>query len=129
MSIYVGNSEVQQITFPYGTQMGRVLGVYVGTTRIFPPAGRTEEYLFTTGATGGTAIGNQVQFTPKVPWWAVAVDVIVIGGGGGGHGGDGTVSRYGEGGRAAIWKAGVLELAQAAGDPLNRFYVLFGTGG
>lgn len=129
MAIYVGNNEVQQITFPYGTQMGRVLGVYVGTARIFPPAGRTEEYLFTTGATGGTAIGNQVRFTPKVPWWAVAVDVIVIGGGGGGHGGDGTISRDGQGGRAAAWQSGVIELTQAEGDLLNTFSVLVGKGG
>lgn len=129
MPIYVGNREVQQITFPAGTQMGRVLGVYVGTSRIFPPSGRTEEHSFTVGATGGTAIGNQVRFNPAVPWWAVAVDVIVIGGGGGGHGGDGTVSRDGQGGRAATWKSGVIDLKRAEGDLLNAFSVLVGKGG
>lgn len=129
MAIYVGDREVQQITFPAGTQMGRILGVYVGTTRIFPPAGRTEEYLFTVGATGGTATGNQVRFTPKIPWWAVAVDVIVIGGGGGGHGGDGVLNRDGQGGRAAAWQSGVIELTKAEGDFANTFSVLVGKGG
>lgn len=129
MSIYGGDIEVQQITFPAGAQMGRILGVYVGTNRIFPPAGRTEEYLFTAGATGGTATGNQVRFTPKIPWWAVAVDVIVIGGGGGGHGGDGALSRDGQGGRAAAWQSGVIELTKAEGDFANSFSVLVGKGG
>ena len=129
MSIYGGNLEVRQITFPNGTQMGRVLGVYVGTTRIFPPAGRTEEYLFTVGATGGIASGNQVRFNPAVPWWAVAVDVVAIGGGGGGHGGDGGMNRDGQGGRAAAWKSGTIDLTQAEGDLLNTFAVLVGKGG
>lgn len=129
MSIYGGNHEVRQITFPNGTLMGRVLGVYVGTTRIFPPAGRTEEHLFTVGATGGVASGNQVRFNPAVPWWAVAVDVIVIGGGGGGHGGDGSLRRDGQGGRAAAWQSGVIELTGAEGDFLNSFSVLVGKGG
>ena len=129
MAIYAGDREVQQVTFPAGTQMGRVLGVYVGTTRIFPPAGRTEEYLFTAGASGGTASGNQVLFSPSVPWWAVAVDVIAIGGGGGGHGGDGTISRDGQGGRAAAWQSGVIGLTRAEGDFLNTFSVRVGKGG
>ena len=129
MAIYAGDREVQQVTFPDGTQTGRVLGVYVGTTRIFPPAGRTEEYLFTAGASGGTASGNQVLFSPSVPWWAVAVDVIAIGGGGGGHGGDGTISRDGQGGRAAAWQSGVIGLNRAEGDFLNTFSVRVGKGG
>ena len=129
MSIYVGDRETQLITFPSGVQMGRILGVYVGTTRIFPPAGRTEEHLFTSGATGGTASGNQVLFSPSIPWWAIAVDVIVIGGGGGGHGGDGTLSRDGQGGRAAAWQSGVIDLTRAEGDFLNTFSVRVGKGG
>ena len=129
MAVYGGDLEVQQITFPNGAQMGRVLGVYVGATRIFPPAGRTEERLLTVGATGGTASGNQVLFNPSVPWWAVAVDVVVIGGGGGGHGGDGAVSRDGQGGRAAAWESGVIALTQAEGDFLNTFSVRVGKGG
>lgn len=129
MAIYVGNREVHQIAFPDGMLMSRVLGVYVGDKRIFPPSGRTEERLFTVGATGGTADGNQVRFTPAVPWWAVAVDVVAIGGGGGGHGGDGSVSRDGQGGSAATWQSGVIELTQAEGDLLNTFSVLVGKGG
>ena len=129
MAIYGGDREAQQITFPDGARMLRVLGVYVGATRIFPPAGRTEERLFTVGATGGTASGNQVRFNPSVPWWAVAVDVIAIGGGGGGHGGDGAVSRDGQGGSAAAWQSGTFDLTQAEGDLLNTFSVLVGKGG
>lgn len=129
MSIYVGDREVRQITFPDGTRMGRVLGVYVGAERIFPPEGRTEEYLFTVGATGGIASGNQVRFTPRVPWWAVAVDVIAIGGGGGGHGGDGGFNRDGQGGRAAAWQTGTIALTKSEGDFLNTFQVRVGKGG
>ena len=129
MAIYGGDREAQQITFPDGARMLRVLGVYVGATRIFPPAGRTEERLFTVGATGGTASGNQVRFNPSIPWWAVAVDVVVIGGGGGGHGGDGAVSRDGQGGRAAAWQSGAFDLTQAEGDFLNTFSVLVGKRG
>ena len=114
MAIYAGETECQVI---YVTKDGvalRVSSVWVGDKQVFPPANRQEIHVFTrdTQGYGRDEQPSYYAFTVPIPWWATAVDVVLIGAGEKGR--DGTKSfsggSDGAGGRSGAWKVATTAL-------------------
>lgn len=116
MAIYVGETECQVI---YVTKNGvalRVSSVWVGDKQVFPPANRQEIHAFTRDTQGYSRYdyGTYFGFTVPVPWWATAVDVVLIGAGEKGR--DGTKSITGSdgaGGKSGAWVVKTVALPQS----------------
>ena len=108
MAVYIGHDECRVIYVAKNGQQRRVSSVWVGDQQVFPPANRQEIHFFTRD-TQGYSRGEQpdyYSFAVPVPWWATAVDVVLIGAGEKGR--DGTKSfsggTDGAGGRSGAWK-------------------------
>ena len=117
MGVYVGGEECRVIYVARNGQQLRVSSVWVGDQQVFPPADRQEIHLFIrdTQGYGRTDNGTHFAFTVPVPWWAVAVDAVIIGAGEKGR--DGTKSflggEDGAGGRSGAWVVKTVALTQS----------------
>ena len=114
MAVYIGHDECQVIYVAKNGQQLRVSSVWVGDQQVFPPANRQEIHLFTRDTQGYSRDEqpSYYAFTVPVPWWATAVDVVMIGAGEKGR--DGTKSfsggADGAGGRSGAWKVATTAL-------------------
>lgn len=123
MAIYTGQDECQVIYLARNNYQLRVSSVWVGDRQVFPPANRQEVHVFTRDTQGysrednGTSLG----FVVPVPWWATAVDVVVIGAGEKGR--DGTKSftggSDGAGGRSGAWVVKTVAINQSENAMVN----------
>ena len=117
MAVYIGSDECRVIYVARNGQQLRVSSVWVGDKQVFPPANRQELHLFTrdTQGYGRADNGSHFAFTVAVPWWATAVDVVIIGAGEKGR--DGTKSftggTDGAGGRSGAWVVKTIALPQS----------------
>lgn len=123
MAVYIGHDECQVIYVAKNGQQLRVSSVWVGDQQVFPPANRQEIHLFTrdTQGYGRTDNGTHFGFTVPVPWWATAMDVVVIGAGEKGR--DGTKSfsggSDGAGGKSGAWAVKTVALPQSTDAVVN----------
>lgn len=117
MAVYIGSDECRVIYVARNGQQLRVSSVWVGDKQVFPPANRQELHAFDryTEGYGRTDNGTHFGFTVPVPWWATAVDVVLIGAGEKGR--DGTKSitggSDGAGGRSGAWVVKTVALTQS----------------
>ena len=117
MAVYIGHDECQVIYVAKNGQQLRVSSVWVGDQQVFPPANRQETHFFTrdTQGYGRTDNGTHFAFAVPVPWWATALDVVIIGAGEKGR--DGTKSftggTDGAGGRSGAWAVKTVALPQS----------------
>ena len=117
MAVYIGHDECRVIYVARNGQQLRVSSIWVGDQQVFPPANRQEVHVFTrdTQGYGRTDNGTHFAFSAPVPWWATAVDVVVIGAGEKGR--DGTKSftggTDGAGGRSGAWVVKTVALTQS----------------
>lgn len=117
MAVYIGHDECRVIYVAKNGQQLRVSSVWVGDQQVFPPANRQEVHVFTrdTQGYGRADNGTHFAFSVPVPWWAVAVDVVMIGAGEKGR--DGTKSftggSDGAGGRSGAWAVRTAALTQS----------------
>ena len=127
MAVYVGGDECRVIYVARNGQQLRVSSVWVGDRQVFPPADRQEIHLFTrdTQGYGREDYGAMWGFTVPVPWWATAVDVVIIGAGEKGR--DGTKSftggTDGAGGKSGAWVVKTVAL-----NPSHSARVTIGKG-
>ena len=107
MAVYIGHDECRVIYVAKNGQQRRVSSVWVGDQQVFPPANRQEIHLFTRDTQGYWRDDqpDYYLFTVHVPWWAVSMDVVLLGAGEKGR--DGTKSitggSDGAGGRSGAW--------------------------
>lgn len=117
MAVYIGHDECQVIYVAKNGQQLRVSSVWVGDQQVFPPANRQEIHLFTRDTQGYERVdyGAMWGFSVAVPWWATAVDVVLLGAGEKGR--DGTKSIIGgsdgAGGRSGAWVVKTVALPPA----------------
>lgn len=117
MAVYIGHDECQVIYVAKNGQQLRVSSIWVGDQQVFPPANRQEIHLFTRDTQGFGRVdnGTHFAFSVPVPWWAVSMDVVMIGAGEKGR--DGTKSitggTDGAGGRSGAWAVKTIALPQS----------------
>ena len=117
MGVYVGGEECRVIYAAKNGQQLRVSSVWVGDKQVFPPANRQETHVFNYGTQGYGRVdnGTHFAFAVPVPWWATAVDVVLLGAGEKGR--DGTKSftggSDGAGGRSGAWVVKTVALPQS----------------
>ena len=123
MAVYIGHDECQVIYVAKNGQQLRVSSVWVGDKQVFPPANRQEIHAFTRDTQGYGRVDNGTHFgfTVPVPWWAVSMDVVVLGAGERGR--DGTRSiiggKDGDGGKSGAWVAKTVALTQSTEALVN----------
>ena len=123
MAVYVGHDECQVIYVARNGQQLRVSSVWVGDQQVFPPADRQEIHVFDRGTWGYGRYdyGTHFGFAVPVPWWAVSMDVVIIGAGEKGR--DGTKSftggTDGAGGKSGAWVVKTLALTQSTDAVVN----------
>lgn len=127
MAIYAGETECKVIYVTKGGAARRVSSVWVGDKQVFPPANRQEIHVFNRDTQGYQRVDRleDYGFAVPMPWWATAVDVVMIGAGEKGQ--DGTKSfsggSDGAGGRAGAWVVKTVAVPNAPGA-----YITIGKG-